>query len=81
MADLRLAQRGEHLAAFRKAGARASYHQYVGFDQSRGPQFNDHEVDLDYDETADTGRALWRTRDAVKTYLYDLNPPQRPRWP
>lgn len=69
------------ITTFQKAGVLTAFYQYVTFDQSCGPQFDGHEIDFGYDRIADAGRASWQAQDVPRNYLYNLNPPQRLRWP
>jgi hypothetical protein len=68
------------IKTFQAAGVFVPFYQYVPFDQSPQLRLGDNEVDLGYDEIADPGGAPWQVRDAIKNYLFNLNPPQRPQW-
>ena len=68
------------LTRFRRAGVYTHCFQHITFDQSPGPQFDDQEVDLGYDEIEVAASGRRQTQQTVKNYLYNLNPPQRANW-
>jgi hypothetical protein len=69
------------ILTFQKAAVHVPFYQYVPFDQSTSLRFDGHEVDLGYDEIADPNLVSRSAHEAAKNYLYNLNPPQWPKWP
>ena len=69
------------LKTFHRAGIYTPFYQHITFDQSPGPQFDGVGVDLGYDEPEQSDAEPRQAPQAVKNFLYNLNPPQRANWP